>query len=332
MIDPAVERQYSDSKELLALWRTFHDFFVMGVKGENLTPEKEEQFLEIKSKIAMLHDSFMEALTHDQNIGQEVLNIVSRAITLKHLSKQSAADIKKMEIEWHESYLLLNETIGVLEDKRSELSTINRAQYRAGKAAGAAQQRVFTFVNSFWFKMGVAAAVLLFVTVGVQMLGIYDYNQLGKISAMKAPYRVGVGIYRSIDPDHPWVSIDVGTRKPPGQWPVGLKAPEVRSGDQPKFFSETGLPPAITQKLNSALDYRLEVTSKEFKGEAAIHSYLMPSTTDAREIESAWEQFTKSPQAARVRERLRFVRDVNIVVFLHGEREMIEALSDNVYR
>ena len=27
MIDPAVERQYSDCKELIALWRTFHDFF-----------------------------------------------------------------------------------------------------------------------------------------------------------------------------------------------------------------------------------------------------------------------------------------------------------------
>ena len=36
MIDPVVERQYSDCKELLALWRTFHDFFVMGIKGEML--------------------------------------------------------------------------------------------------------------------------------------------------------------------------------------------------------------------------------------------------------------------------------------------------------
>jgi hypothetical protein len=332
MIDPAVERQYSDSKELLALWRVFHDFFVMGVKAENITPEKEAQFLELKSKIAMLHDSFMEALTHDQNIGQEVLGIVSRAITLKHLSKQSAADIKKMEIEWHESYLLLNETIGGLEDKRAELANVNQAQYRASKAAGVAGQNINAFLTSFWFKAGVVIVIVLAATVGVQMLGIYDYNQLGKIPAFKTPYRLGVNIFRSISPDIPWVTIAVGTRKDPGQWPVGLKAPEVRSDSKEEMFREHRLPQAITQILSKATEYRKEVTSKEFRGEAQIHSFLLPTMSDARQVDDEWRKFTESPAAARLRDTARMVRDNNIVIILTGQKEMIDSLADEVYK
>lgn len=332
MIDPAVERQYSDSKELLALWRVFHDFFVMGVKGENLTPEKEAQFLELKSKIAMLHDSFMEALTHDQNIGQEVLGIVSRAITLKHLHKQSAADIKKMEIEWHESYLLLNETIGALEDKRNELSNINEAQYRAQKAAGVAGQNINAVLTSFWFKAAVITAVVLAATVGVQMLGIYDYNQLGKIPAMKTPYRVGVKACRSFSPDIPWVTIAVGTRKDPGQWPVGLKAPETKGDPKDKMYREHRLPAAITQLLDKSTEYRKEVTSKEFKGEAQIHTFLMPTASDARQVEDEWRKFTESPAAAHLRQSARMVRDVNIIVIATGAKEMIDAVADEVYK
>jgi hypothetical protein len=328
MIDSAVERQYSDSKELLALWRVFHDFFVMGVKGDNLTPEKEAQFLELKSKIAMLHDSFMEALTHDQNIGQEVLNIVSRAITLKHLSKQSAADIKKMEIEWHESYLLLNETIGSLEDKRNELSNVNEAQYRAQKAAGVAGQNINAFVTSFWFKAGVAIIVVLAGTVGVQMFGVYDYNQLGKFPALKAPYRAFVGLFRSFSPDLPWVTIETGSRKPPGAWPVGLKAPEVRNDEKEKMYQELRLPPTLREQLSKSTAYRKEVTSKEFKGEAQIHSFLMPTASDARQIEDEWRKFTESPAAAHLRDRARVIRDVNIIVIVNGEKEMVENLGE----
>ena len=82
MIDPVIERKYSDCKELIALWKTFHEFFKLGVRGQDITQDKEAKFLEIKSRIAMLHDSFLESLDHDQNIGQNIINIVTRCITL----------------------------------------------------------------------------------------------------------------------------------------------------------------------------------------------------------------------------------------------------------
>lgn len=334
MIDPAVERQYSDSKELLALWRTFHDFFVMGVKGENLTSEKEAQFLEIKSKIAMLHDSFMDALSHDQNIGQEVLNIISRAITLKHLSKQSQADIKKMEIEWHESYLLLNETIGALEDKRNELSKVNEAHFRASKAAGAMGQRFRNFFGSFYFKLAVAVIAFAFITAGVQMFGIYNYNDVGRIPALITPYRMVKSVFLMFNPDIPWPTIDSMPRDPHASWPVGYKAPEEKNEDKSKIIAELSATPGIQQNLQKATEYRYEETNKEFKGKVEIHTFLLPDAATARAIREEWEKYTQTPDAAtRFQGRVRMVRYINVIVIIKGDsQETSIEVRDGVYK
>lgn len=331
MIDPAVERQYSDTKELLALWKTFHDFFRMGVKGENLTPEKEAQFLDIKSKIAMVHDSFMDALTHDQNVGQEVLNIITRAITLKHLSKQSAADIKKMEIEWHESYLLVNETIGALEDKRRELSQINKAHYRTSKGLGVVRQKVTTFLSSFYFKAAVIITALLFATVGVQYMGIYDYNELGKYSATRTPYQMVKSI---IAKNTPWICLDSLPWKPHMSWTGGFKPPEVKTDSQKGEVGKVlRLPASITQKLEAAAEYRKDVTTKEFKGDVSRYAFLWNDATSAEMVETELGKFAETPQGKALQYQLRWKRFVNAIVLIKGENEEnINIIRDNVFR
>lgn len=331
MIDPAVERQYSDSKELLGLWRTFHDFFVMGVKGESITPEKEAQFLEIKSRIAMLHDSFMDALTHDANIGQEVLNIISRAITLKHLGKQSTADIKKMEIEWHESYLLLNETIGALEDKRSELAKINKTQFRASKSAAVARQKTLTFLNSFYFKLTVVLTVVLFGTVGIQTLGIYDYNQLGKQSWAIGPYQMGKAVVRKIFPDSPYITIETLPRKPFMSWPSGFKAPEKKSEDQKKAAAKVPIP-TITSKLEKATEFMSEETSKQMKGTFQIYWFLFPDTQPVKDIMTEWEPFAANEKNRTVVEKVRLRAFANCIVMVTGPNsENVQLLWENMF-
>lgn len=332
MIDPAVERQYSDTKELLALWRTFYDFFVMGVKNDNITPEKEGQFLEIKSRIAMLHDSFMEALTHNQNIGQEVLNIISRAITLRHLGKQSTADIKKMEIEWHESYLLLNETIGVLEEKRNELALINERQYRAGKVAGAAKQKVNNFLTSPMFKIAVIIAGVLFATFGVQTLGIYDYNELGKIPALKTPYNWGKALVRKFgNPESPWVSIDSWNRTPHSEWPSGVQPPELQSASSDEFIRQVPLA-SIRPLLNDAKEYRKEVSQKRNSAPVEIHTFFFEDSSKAKEIVDKWRAADKASQQ-RLSERIDFWRSYNIVSAVkHTDAATVNAMRVDVFK
>jgi len=171
MIDPNVERLYSDCRELLNLWRRYHDFFKIAVSGEAITPEKEHEFITIKSRIAMLHDAFMDCLEHDQNIGQSVLSIVTRSITLKHVHRMSTAEIKKIELEWHESYLLLNETLGVLDDKRRQFALVTPSVYYREMYTRKASKALHDFISSWVFKtivgLGIAmAAIIAFIQFG----------------------------------------------------------------------------------------------------------------------------------------------------------------------
>ena len=337
MIDPAVERQYADTRELLALWNTFHQFFSIGVKSENITPEKENQFLEIKSRIAMLHDSFMEALTANQNIGQEVLNIITRAITLKHLGRLSTADTKKMEIEWHEAYLLLNDTVAALEQKRRELSEINETQYKAGLAAAGARQKAGKFFGSFYFKLFAIIAALLVATIGVQVFGFYDYDDLGKISAIKTPYSWGKAVVRTVyNADSPWPDIDLAPRRNFSGWPEGQKEPKIDGAvtkDQAATLigrnaAQLGIGPKLMQELQKATNYRKETSEKTGKQPIEIHTFLFANAADAKAVETTWNEAksaanSRGGQTPTVVQQWDLIRSVNIITFIHAKEEVI---------
>ena len=115
MINPVLDRRYNDCSTLAEAWKSYLDFFTKVVKqGADITPEMEQTFMETKAQIAMMHDSLMEAITRDANIGQNMMSIVNRSITLRHVRRLGGADQKKIEIEWHECFLLLNETLSAL--------------------------------------------------------------------------------------------------------------------------------------------------------------------------------------------------------------------------
>lgn len=343
MIDPAVERQFADTTELLGLWNKFHEFFLIGVKNQSITPDKENQFLELKSRIAMLHDSFMEALTDNHSVGQDVLNVVTRSITLKHLGKQSSADTKKMEIEWHEGYMLINDTIGALDEKRRELANINETQFKAQKAAGVAKQKVGKFLSSFYFKLAVILAIVLGGTIGVQVTGIYDYDELGKISALKAPYQTGKWIVRKVwNPESPWPTIESSYRKPYSGWPGGLKTPEVIGSTKDdalntlrQTLKAAPVYNAMKPSLDQAKEARVEKTEKQFEGDIRIYSFLFPNSTQANAVVKAWEdinsKYSEETSPQRVY-NVRVIKDVNLVVLLSaGKQETVDSMKDTIY-
>lgn len=340
MIDPEVERQYSDSKELLALWNTFHQFFSMGVKGENITPEKENQFLELKSRIAMLHDSFMDALTSNHSVGQEVLSIITRAITLKHLSRISTADLKKMEIEWHEAYLLLNDTIAALSHRREELAQINEGQYKAKLAAGAARQKVGKFFGSSYFKLAAILIVLFGGTLGVQALGIYDYDNLGNYKILHTPYRWGKYIVRTVKPDSPWPNIDVVPRKGYASWPEGVKPPEIKGDDRSQVIrqisqqaAQIGIGPNLGQALSNAADYRKEEAERGGSRPVEIHSFRFTTAEEARQAYEIWDNAkTAATTHASVIDQMDFILKTNVVVvIISPDRDLMWKMVGDVY-
>ncbi|MBN1903282.1 hypothetical protein JW926_18325 [Candidatus Sumerlaeota bacterium] len=199
MIDPDIERRYADCKELLDLWHRFHGYFGLAIKGDLklITHEREAEFLNLKSRIAMLHDSFMESLKHDAEIGQHILTIIERSITLKHLSKVSLAEVKKMEIEWHESYLLLSETVASIEEKRQVLANVNPTKYKIDRFKSALTLNLKAFVGGIFFKLLLIVIAIPIILVVVHKF-IWSFDNLRRINATRDLYYSTCNLYRKI--------------------------------------------------------------------------------------------------------------------------------------
>jgi len=323
VIDPVLERRYADCRELMELWRRFHDYFKIAVAGKGITPEKEHEFINIKSRIAMLHDSFMECLEHDQNIGQNILSIVMRSITLRHIHRMSAAEIKKIELEWHESYLLLNETIGVLEDKRNQLADIKPSQYYRRLYIKKALDEVKKFVASWVFKAIVAIAVVMigsffFIQMGgVDKLAEYPmtrnlilrFEDLIRIVAKEYPYR-DLSVFTRMDRLPPeFVEIKgVADPKDPNYSPDrAMRIVSQKIGGGPNDFS---------QDLKQATEVRVERYSPgyAFGGtECVTWLFRMPSTELAQSIEKKYQTWKNSLPPNAPPPDWTFFRKANVV-------------------
>jgi len=161
MIDPALERRFADCQELVEAWRSFLEFYHIAVKSpENINPQNEQGFLNSKARVAMLHDSFMDSLTRERTTGANMLGLINRSITLRHLNKLGAADHKKMEIEWHEIYLLLSDTVTALEEERQRLAEVSQTSANMKKFTAAIASSMKQFFGSIYFKVIVFVGIL----------------------------------------------------------------------------------------------------------------------------------------------------------------------------
>ncbi|MCC5877341.1 MAG: hypothetical protein JJU11_14050 [Candidatus Sumerlaeia bacterium] len=186
MIDQDLERRYTDCSELVEAWKLMLDMINQAVKHPDaIDPQAEEQFLRAKARIAMLHDSFMDSLRHDKPIGTNMIEIVNRSITLRLMTRISEAESKKLEIEWHEVFLLLNETVSTLNEKRAELAEINEYVFRMGKVIDRMKTNFKSFLRSIYFKLIVASAVACVIIFGVPAAGIYDWDNLRDIRPLQ---------------------------------------------------------------------------------------------------------------------------------------------------
>jgi hypothetical protein len=182
MIDPALERCHADCVELVDAWRAFYDLVSISIKSpDQITPQLETNFMASKARVAMLHDSFMESLDRDKSMGANMLALVNRSITLRQVAKLGSADHKKIEIEWHEVYLLLNETVTSLEEKREKLANVSAASHAMGKATKRVANLFKAFLGSVWFKL----LVVLLVLGGIVGAMMYFADDLRKHPATK---------------------------------------------------------------------------------------------------------------------------------------------------
>ncbi len=106
-------------REFLNDWLLFNQLINAYPSPGANKAQLENQFLKIKSKIARTHKVLKEMLMEDYQIDSNLMNIVSASTSLEAIYSQSEVSVKKMQQEWHRAFISINETLGLLEDKKA---------------------------------------------------------------------------------------------------------------------------------------------------------------------------------------------------------------------
>lgn len=115
----AYERRVNLCREFMNDWLVFNQLINAYSSPDANKAQLENQFLKIKSKLAREHRVLEETLQEDYALDKNTMNIVSGATSLEAIHGQSEVALKKLHGEWHRAFININETLGMLEDKKA---------------------------------------------------------------------------------------------------------------------------------------------------------------------------------------------------------------------
>lgn len=126
MVDRELQRRIKRLKEFMQLWVKFHDMYKDAISRETITPKEEDAFLQTKSLIARKYQALKDYLGIASSYEDKTFDVISQLLSLKSVAAISDLSLRKIENDWHNSYILLNKLLGELEGKQDSLRKISR--------------------------------------------------------------------------------------------------------------------------------------------------------------------------------------------------------------
>ena len=125
MRDRKVEADIIALKEFIQLWITFGDFLKQsGEKLASIDAGKKQEFMESKSLLARKYESISSVIEKQYSPDNKISNILSQSVSLDNIAA-SDMQSRKLENDWHVSYIFLNKRLGGLEGKRDDLAKVS---------------------------------------------------------------------------------------------------------------------------------------------------------------------------------------------------------------
>jgi hypothetical protein len=136
-----MDRKVSMCREFMNDWLLFNQILSAYPSPGVNKAQLENQFLKIKSKLAREHNVLKDQLGSDYKIDSNTMGIVSNATNLESVYAQSEVAVKKLQGEWHRSFISINETLGAIEDKKARAEAGEKiyldSNIGAGRGGGA---------------------------------------------------------------------------------------------------------------------------------------------------------------------------------------------------
>lgn len=105
--------------EFAGMWRDFFQKLEAGVKAPELTPEMEDEFLKLKSRIATRKQLLVNLLPDDFNMGDDTMKVLIESPSLDALRNESPIKINAIKGQWHEVFIALNKMMGQIKDRKA---------------------------------------------------------------------------------------------------------------------------------------------------------------------------------------------------------------------
>lgn len=125
MRDKKLERKIEVLREFIEEWIRFRDFLKGALKDKNTSVEGEKQFLEIKSLIARKYQGLTHDLGEDFLPDKRLMDIISHAVSLESMAGASDMQFRKVENDWHLTYIDLNKLLGNLESELNRIAQVS---------------------------------------------------------------------------------------------------------------------------------------------------------------------------------------------------------------
>ena len=158
MINRELEKKILQLKECLQLLEKFRSSYSQAISSKGATPEQEKEFLEVKSLLARRYQTLMEKLGETPSAEDRTFDLISQFVSLKAAETVSEIQFKKIESDWHNSYLSLNKIIGRLESEKEELSRVS--------AVKTALKKIFLNPVSSLILLALAIILIFFLFAG----------------------------------------------------------------------------------------------------------------------------------------------------------------------
>jgi hypothetical protein len=159
-----IRNQIIEIEALLEDWVKFHGIFE---ENSEVSQMSSDDFLTLKNRIAERQEILLSVLEFEIEIGQMIMDIISRVSTTEYVSQLSDIARKRLESEWNTAYLFINETLGLLEKKLDHQISGARPDQMIMQIFRAIGKGLLRALQSAWFKFIVFLIVILLILYGL---------------------------------------------------------------------------------------------------------------------------------------------------------------------
>ena len=106
-------------KEFIELWKKFNQIYKESMGKTAITEEEEGLFLETKSIVARKFQTLVDSLAIERSTVDRTYDVINQILSLGSISTFSEESLRKINNDWHQSYISLNRLLGHLEAEKN---------------------------------------------------------------------------------------------------------------------------------------------------------------------------------------------------------------------